>query len=269
MPELPSELTREIISFLPDEKLSRYASVSRQWQLIVEEQTFREFRIKSTELADFAKLIKGNRIAALKFLQYDVQLPTYDKAAWTRYETNVDRQANNEAFTAAIEDLFHLVKSWEANERDRLVASARKGDRPSFGIELLAQSPMDPIWCAPGSEGYDYYTSTGQRLQDYKQYRFRHSYLQLLRLESLPSLFSISSFVCYSAHVRHVRGCSLAKLSMRLPNLEVIRWGLSDNEKTYPTLRQQLREGPLLMTPDFGLVTGTDRLQILREHLLL
>lgn len=54
----------------------------------------------------------NHRRTLLRRLELNVILPTYTDRACAKFETEKDKQSNNQVFTKAIKDLLALLQSW-------------------------------------------------------------------------------------------------------------------------------------------------------------
>ncbi|KAL9578751.1 MAG: hypothetical protein Q9212_005523 [Teloschistes hypoglaucus] len=252
MDNLPIELIVYITSFIereddesslgwlmhekPVSTLPPYATISRKWQLAIESRTFRSIHLKSTELSRFAQILTGHRKRLLAHLAYDVVLPTYDDKACAKFETEQDKERNNQAFTYAIHALYQTLKSLEG-----------RGTGTEFRALTLdihdIYAPMDGSYREKYEEDKEQWAS-GQR-DDLWEHRYEHSILRLLEHPELPFLLSPSSFnLCMlSCTKRIIEPKSALLMARRLSNVHSIELYLSDEEKKYPHIRQQSRYG--------------------------
>jgi hypothetical protein len=139
MDKLPLELVDLVFSFVPLTQLVRYVTVSRACQYAVERRVFKSARVKSTELGYFAHVYTpSHRRATLQALKYDIILPEYPTWKYKKFERDEDKKANNEAFTAAIVDLFAILNHWET-------ASHAVAAQGQFKLEMNASSPSDDL----------------------------------------------------------------------------------------------------------------------------
>ena len=107
----------------------RYATVCKSWQIYFESLTFRRINLKGTDLTEFSRIVRGNRAAAVIWIQYDIVLPPYSRRQYSRFETDKDEAVNNAAFSDAIHGLFGILQSWEdeTNLNSRLAAQYSGG----------------------------------------------------------------------------------------------------------------------------------------------
>ena len=112
---LPPELTRQVVSYInarpsgPHEQqsrdgLSRYATVNRDWQAIIEELTFSTLHLKTAKrLEEFKSLnLDSRRKSCVRRINLRVELESYHVAARARFETDEEHARNNKIFTEAI-----------------------------------------------------------------------------------------------------------------------------------------------------------------------
>lgn len=241
------ELIAPILSFLDPNDLINYATVSKSWQLAVERCTFRKIHLKSTELDRFEDIfVVRHRRAALAVLSYDIILPTYSIHQCARFETKEDKRLNNEALMESLHRIFSLLHSWYEQElmADDNTTPAFRETR-SITFKLNAYSPMDVDRRKNVDVEEERHQSTlaGGRA-DLFEHRYEHSYLRVPEVAELPELLRVTAFhaeeLCYN---RRIEGSSLAEIANKLPNSEEIVWAVNDDEKRYPEIRQQHRQG--------------------------
>ena len=226
--------------------LPAYATISRSWQYAIECHTFREIAMKSTEMADFSHILVNHRRKLLRRLELNVILPTYTDKACAKFETDEDRQSNNQVFTKAIKSLFALLRSWH----DESQMTGNHSHAPIQQSLLLCigdcYSPKD--WRYRDWEKYQEDRHEWQlgRRHDLFQHRYESSLLQLGSIEGIKEVPQISSFH-KSPSSRRIEPRSLAMIASRFSNLDSFRWRLNDNEKRDPRLRQQTRFGGSLL----------------------
>lgn len=120
MDQLPQEIINLIassIEFSSDvsddpiwSSLPQYASISPSWKLAIERINPHEIYLKSTVLDAFAAICRGDRRWSMRRLTLDVVLPTYDDISCGRLERMAEMNANDEAFTQAMQKLFPDVE---------------------------------------------------------------------------------------------------------------------------------------------------------------
>lgn len=248
MDSLPLELLAIIVSLLDPSERARYATISRQWQAAVERLTFRSVRLKSIDLKRFSDVFVGHRRAALTELDYHVILPSYSENSCAKFENEKDKSLNNEAFTKAIHSLFGILHCWDEVKTNNGAAKEeyKKSEaraRP-ISLTLTAYSPLDPPY-RENIERHRYQVTVSLERNDLFERRYEHSFLRLLKPDRLPLVLCISRLKTpVKVEIpRRLDGASVAAIAAKLPNLGVIDWSLSDDEKKFPSLRQQHRYG--------------------------
>ncbi|KAI1176123.1 hypothetical protein F4777DRAFT_547870 [Nemania sp. FL0916] len=165
MDRLPQEIYYEIGAFLkgPDFDLPALATISRRWQAVIERQTFRTIYMKSTDLDSFQAIVQGDRRQFVHTICFTVILPSHGLERQYCFERDNDRRVNDEeAFSVAMHDLFHILKSWDVTKHGHVM----------FGLK-------------------DVYSQTDGTLSplsvtDIGRWRHRYSYIRLLRPSALP-----------------------------------------------------------------------------------
>jgi hypothetical protein len=212
--------------------LPPYATISRQWQNIIERRTFKSLLLKSTELDYFDSIYTAQRAANLARLRYTILLPTYDDKACARFERQKDQKANDEAFSAAVTSLFQLI-----------AARGNTSLRPMSLTISDIHSPMDRCYRDREKLDQDQLNSFIGKRRDLWEHRYEHSYLHLLHPENLPTLMQIQD-LSLSAYVgRRVAPQSAAAMATKMSKLENISFDLWDNEKTLSDVRRENRLG--------------------------
>ena len=234
--------------------LPAYSTISKSWQYAIEGQTFREIAVKSTEIDDLSHIVVNHRRKLLRRLELNVILPTYTDKACAKFETEKDKQSNNQVFTKAIKDLLALLRSWH----DEFKVMGSDSDAPiEQPLRLCIGECYSPTDCRHrGWEKYqeDMQEKKSGRRHDLFQHRYESSLLKLESVEGIQEIPQISSFY-RSAGNRNIEPRSLAIIASKFPNLDSFRWRLKDNERRDPRSRQQTRFGGSL--PNLACVTKT------------
>ncbi|KAJ6110709.1 hypothetical protein N7486_002944 [Penicillium sp. IBT 16267x] len=132
---LPIELTAQVISYLIDPGFdpAPHATVSREWQLVIEQRTFNTINLNISErLAAFKQIVAQNtrRKTCIRNINLVVELEPYSIKARAEFETAEEHRRNNEIFVPAIQSLFIILESWPKNE-------------PGINLLIKALSPSD------------------------------------------------------------------------------------------------------------------------------
>ena len=223
-----------------------HATISRSWQYAIESQTFREITIKSTEIENLSRIVVNHRRKLLRRLQLNVVLPTYTDKACAKFETEKDKQSNNQVFTKAIKDLLDLLRSWQDEFEKTGTHSHALIEQP---LRLCIGDCYSPKDCRyRGWEKYqeDHREWESGRRYDLFGHRYESSLLQLESVEGIREIPQVSSFH-RSPSNRNIEPRSLAIIASKFPNLDSFRWRLKDIKKRDPRLRQQTRFGTSLL----------------------
>ncbi|CAJ2513905.1 Uu.00g020240.m01.CDS01 [Anthostomella pinea] len=118
MDRLPQEIYDEIGALLHDPAFCRpaLATVSRQWQIAIERQTFRNIRLRSTDLGCFQQIVQHRRRRYVNAINYLIVLPGYSDEKRRQFEREDDRRANDEVFTTVVHRLFHRLEHWDVSK---------------------------------------------------------------------------------------------------------------------------------------------------------
>lgn len=234
---LSTEVLDNIFSCLAaHDSLPLYATVSQRWRAHFEQRTFRNIRLKSSNLEYFSQIATGARRRAICSLGYEVVLPIYSSNASAKFETLKQQKANDKIFSDAIHGLFRLLASWETESNQ----SSASRPRP-IALELLPPaSPTDGKTRIRDIPLGSYELMGPRNLHDE---RYTHSSLRIFNVEALPSVSRINDFVADVNDPRKVCAGHIAILASKLSNLEEIRWELCDDEKKFPQARQKRRRG--------------------------
>lgn len=242
MPQfLPPEVLAHIISFLGSEGLATYAPVCKQWQAIVERQSFSTLHLTPDRLQDFRRIISSSRSRSshVRHLDFYVTLPEYDQRA--EFENDEDRARNNHAFTSAIQALLEAISGLSG------------ADQHCISLTLYAQSPSD--WRAePDRKKRLQRHRWGRRFlnKDLLDWRYARSYLRLVTEppHDIPAADAITELDIRGDDVyRKIAPESVSKIASRLPRLQRLDAKLFDNERKDQALRDGLRSGNLTVTP--------------------
>lgn len=210
--------------------LPPYATISSVWKRAIEFITFREIDLKSTELEVFDTNLTGDRRELLRDLRLHVVLPNYDDQACGRFEETVDKEANDEVFSQAIEKVWAVLRSWE--DKDVLMKGSIR-----FSLRNI-YSPNDV-----GRRGFEtlrqqrFEVNTGRR-HDLFERRYVRSLIRLLRPDSLPVLRRVSVACLDSMSTTHSLNMrSIVDMTTKLLSLESLSWTLDDHQP-YSNLRR-------------------------------
>lgn len=256
-------------------RLAPLAIISRKWQRSIERLTFRHIRLCSDELSNFQQILTDStapsstypysqearqqqhrRRHLLKSLTLDIILPPYSRSASKRIETLAERQANDMAYTAAIQELFRILKMWEVEDPSLVV---RSRGRSRKGLKLCINHPLsrsdkpyslEGEWdnrssLAGSDDDVESDESSSSTRLSIHEGRYFHHHIDLLSPSTLPELNSIGELVMKQPAGRWGFRMTYPKvpylLAHKMPRLEALDIDVSDNEKRFPELRRRNR----------------------------
>lgn len=233
---LPLEIIHHVFSFLsPESSLAPYASVNKQWQMLVEKTTFSCLHLTPAQLPDLLHFVSASsrRRSYVRKIELLVILPGYSIPARGEVQTADEQRRNDESFTRAIHSLFDILSFWP--------------DSCHLTLRVFARSPGD-------LNGEPDMTKRKKRLlykrrgNDLLDLRYHHSYLRLSALEhTLPPVRAIVDLdvigdISYSDY-RRIAPAAVSGIISCLPRLRTVNGVLCDNERRDMTVRQSLRDG--------------------------
>ncbi|KAJ4266073.1 hypothetical protein NW762_004047 [Fusarium torreyae] len=229
MERLAPEIISSIIFYLHEEldpfdrnpetivPLAPLATLSRQWQPLVEAITFRKLFLNSESLplAVDSDLLTPRRLSYIRHLNFDFLFPAYETVS-TRDEDWDDHAV----FATALQQLFELI------------ARIPSGQEPL--IKLVLSIPVPRRY-----EG-------GDQKSDVINSRLRTIYFEISSeaqtgLPKLPMIRSFSTAAPACSVVFSPRAVCL--MASKMPRLREVELRLSDDEKVDPLIRIQQRKG--------------------------
>lgn len=238
--------------------IAAFASLSRRWQLAVEPLLFREIRVRSVELDEFAAIYstsQSHRRRLLKYLRFEILLPTYNDAEYKLFESDQDRQANNKVSFEAIAALFNVLSGW--------------GSDPAFAIDLSIRiySPVDATmhnkYRADGalsgrSRDPDEPLVEGET--DLFDDRYKYSYIRLPEPDTLPTLPCVRSMALVGDG-RRFHPSSIVALAAKAPLAKTQMWWYTE-PGVYLGLRREIRNHFAQALQTFRLSPSVETLDI-------
>ncbi|KAH0438688.1 hypothetical protein CcaCcLH18_03120 [Colletotrichum camelliae] len=216
MESLPQEIIDQIIDCSPwvtrrrhAAHASKFATLSKKFQLAIERHTFGKIRIRNSELERFSEVFNHqHRRNCLNFLIFSIQLPLCRK-----FPRATEREANNKVATNAVFGLLKCLSRWGEDCGIKLCILSRPTKLQSFGTE-----------------------------PDYK-----YDYLEILHPEQLPPVDCIQwLFLNYAVAHKKPDFCEFSPLShlalaTKLPRLKGTYLGYTEPGE-FLAFRQSLRE---------------------------
>ncbi|KAF4772554.1 hypothetical protein HAV15_012176 [Penicillium sp. str.  len=248
---LPPELTSIILEYIShdDLHLAKYATISRDWQAIIESKTFSSLKINTPKrLAEFNELSWDRRRSYVRKVDLIIQLESYydDDDAFTRYENEGEMQRNNKIFTTSIHSLFITLAKWPAKEE------------AEFSLSIEARSPDDLLGQTPEAK-----REREKRIEesypsnDFQDKRFERSYLQFneevvgVKCPAVPTITSLE--IMGAINRRKIEPASCSFIVSKFPRLYRLVLYLNDSCKWDPELRKRHRNDfadSILLWPD-------------------
>lgn len=235
----------------PTSELPPYATVCKTWQWHIEQRTFREINLPSSELEYFSKLLTGYRRAALREVRYQVVLPEYDDAACGLEETEEDKKVNNAAFTTAVAELLRLMKGWEEEDEKEL---SEKGLNAREGLVPLSLE-MSEIYSPSDARKRDSRLLKEQQMEvadgvrsDLFEERHCDSWLRLGSLEGVPELKRVTKYAASPSYPRPVEAESIVRLANKFPALKELELQIMEKNEELEVLRKD-RYGTFVHLP--------------------
>ncbi|KAI4719639.1 hypothetical protein E4T48_04148 [Aureobasidium sp. EXF-10727] len=155
----------------------------------------------------------------------------YDDNACGRFERQADRHLNDKTFTEAITNFFTALATIDPGNGSAPINLHLLHFYSSMDINRRDEEKLRADKLA---------RATGKR-HDLFELRYRDSYLQLLDLENLPVLHSVTSLTIHGNTARKLAPAVTAGLISRLPNVAAVDCSFWDGERRRPDQRRQLR----------------------------
>lgn len=129
IPQLPNEITSMIVSSLAGPQvqplgkayecyaqgLSSYASVSKEWQVLVERYTFHGLYLTRGRLEDAKRIVNHYRSRQIQTLYFEVTLGEYEVVG-LQTEPQSEQLGNSVAYTLDLHSLFRYLSTWDSND---------------------------------------------------------------------------------------------------------------------------------------------------------
>ncbi len=149
---LPAEIRILVLRVLLQDgcSLAGFATVSREWQAIIEPHNFARITLTSSRLADFGSIIHRNR-ALVRYVRLCLELQEYDCTLCEPrdLETMGISNTDNILITTTFLDLFSTLSTWEPNGDLLLDISIHSPSDSEHYFKYLTFGPDIP------SEEYD------------------------------------------------------------------------------------------------------------------
>jgi hypothetical protein len=198
----------------PMEMLAPYATVSREFQAVVEPWIFRNLFLTPEKLIKFDSTVRESRRRCVHRIELHVDLDPYFNDPCDQRETLVTKLGNNQRFTDSFTTLFRSLATWPEHE------VYKKGIALTFSVS----SPSDLR-----NAQFELWQKRRWNAMDIGEKRFADSCLdfvgqdELKRVNLLPPVYAITSFQTSELNRRVVSPCAYADIIMQLPRLETVQ----------------------------------------------
>ncbi|TVY57262.1 hypothetical protein LCER1_G002820 [Lachnellula cervina] len=112
----PAEIRLTVLEVLLQDgcSLVDFATVSREWQTIIERHNFSRIKLTSSRIADFGSMVHRNR-SLVRYIWLCLELQEYDCTECETQDTDSWLLSNedNTLITTAFSDLFSTLSVWE------------------------------------------------------------------------------------------------------------------------------------------------------------
>jgi hypothetical protein len=128
---LPPEIRHMILNAIVHQKSAgwaSFASISKEWQLFIEERNFCRLKLQASCLDQFKHIIIRQR-GLVRHIQLDIELRRYTCRCCECQESESWTSSNNSLIRSAIWKLFSILSTWESTN--------------TLTLELHAHSPSD------------------------------------------------------------------------------------------------------------------------------
>ncbi|KAI0836554.1 hypothetical protein F5Y06DRAFT_305293 [Hypoxylon sp. FL0890] len=144
---LPAEIRLMILEILLQDgcSLASFATVSREWQTIIERHNFAQIKLTPSCLDDFDSMLRRNR-ALVDCIWLCIELEEYDCTACAPEdpEGSMVSETDNELVATALEDLFEDLSAWEPNGQLLLDISVYSPSDSEHWFKYLTFEPDTP-----------------------------------------------------------------------------------------------------------------------------
>lgn len=215
--------------------LAQYASVNRDWQPIVEERSGAKLRVKTETPLNpdqFERFTKNpRRQSYIRDIELIVELEPYDEAARAHFETESEKERNNQIFSDEIRSILQIIANWKSSQ--------------GISLSVKAQSPSD-LDASPNRLRRTK-AARAEWTADILNRGLERNYLRLDAFESQVAPVCIVHTLKMEALAdrRQIEATSCARLASKFPNLHTLKLLLNDTCKRDKDLRKRNRDGML------------------------
>jgi hypothetical protein len=147
LPDLPTEVRRMILEALVKNgcELARFATVSREWQAVIEPHTFKRIKVTSSRIAELDDMTRRNR-SHVEYLWLCVELERYDCDTCSPDGEDDEVPMFNSAaddllIQTTIQSLLLALSTWDRNSSLTLDISVYSTSDPEHWFKYLTFEP--------------------------------------------------------------------------------------------------------------------------------
>lgn len=126
--------------------LSSYASVSKEWQALVERYTFHGLYLTRGRLEDAKRIVNHYRSRQIRTLYFEVLTLGGYEAVGLQTETQSEQLRNSITYTLDLHSLFHYLSTWDSND---VFAGGL-----NLALSAKSRNTIDPILNIPHQPPY-------------------------------------------------------------------------------------------------------------------
>jgi hypothetical protein len=238
MDSIPFEIRDSIVGHIAgpyEDELAPYATLNREWQSSVEQRTFRDLSIQTTDLDAFAAMYQGQNIARIKYLavlRVTFILPSPSAPGCCPVERKPNRKDDSAAFSGAVAKLFRTLANLETQVSER---------------QPLSMTFMTAYRMSKFEQLYNAYAPCYDAKHSWKEIERAEAsfgYFHLLEADSLQSLRGLTSLEFMpSEDLQDLDNSWIPKLVQKLPDLQRLALGTLDKYSFGRKKRQSIRKG--------------------------
>ena len=200
------------------QRIAHLSVLSRRWQPIIEQRVFQTLNITSSDIIDLGRIVFGKRRQFLTSLNVLIYLTEYKREMCFKYESDGERQVDNELAVAQLRRLFTLLSTWDAGS--------------GLVLCLGFSSPSDLRFRAINERPFEHL----------ERKRYQNSFITIRRTSQLPEVKCVTQFSPSSLATRDMDLCSHLTLTHCFPRATSVSWSTRDPGILH-LLRREIRGG--------------------------
>jgi hypothetical protein len=246
---LPAEIRLMILEILMQDgcSLASFATVSREWQTVIERRNFTRIKLTPQRLVQFGSMMHRNR-ALLSYIWLSLELQEYDCTECAPQEPELwgVSYTDNALITTTLQDLFSTLSAWEPIGELMLDISVYSPSDSKHWFKYLTFGPdtpsdkrsegqfMDKLMLIKDDDNQHGWTNgrrdtlpTSHAIQKVFEEimgegPFDSDEQEVLWWQQLPSVPAITGILLRQQNRRRWRPAALAHMFSRLPRLQEI-----------------------------------------------